>query len=137
MIYSVQIHIQCHAPYKCNNTVFRFFGRATWQLKSYQKLTLPYKKLERLKVQSHRGVYYLKTICIESQRSTEHDFVSTPFDVNSTEFCNKIAESSSSLIKQHRFERDPLTCERIGKHTDISIEKFYCSCNGLFGITLV
>jgi len=50
MIYSVQIHIQCHAPYKCNNTLFRFFGRVTWQLKSYLKLTLPSKKLERLKV---------------------------------------------------------------------------------------
>jgi len=26
---------------------------------------------------------------------------------------------------------------RVGKHTDISIDKFYCSCNSLFGITLV
>ena len=30
-----------------------------------------------------------------------------------------------------------MPCERIAIHTDDSIDKFYCSCNCLFGIFLV
>jgi len=64
----------------------------------FVELILHHKKLERLKALSHRGVYYLKTICIESQRSTEHDFVSTRFDVNPIESQSHHHYLSSSIV---------------------------------------